>query len=90
MSNLSHTQELRNEFASMKCHPYIEMQGEDGDYYNFNLSTNRNYLKCECSTHNLKIINVRWDNYLSLDSHLEGIVEDIYEIIGHYYEGVLK
>ena len=69
------TKQLLHEFHQMQCQPLIEVQGENAEYYVFDVSTNRNYLKASCETHDIKDINVRWDTCFSLDEHLESALE---------------
>ena len=83
---MSHTAKLISEFNNMRCQPLIEVKGENNEYYVFDVSVNRNYLKASCDTHSMKDVNVRWDTCFSLDSHLENLLEEIHDKIGYCTE----
>jgi hypothetical protein len=83
---MTHTAKLLSEFDNMTAQPLIEVKGENNEYYVFDVSVNRNYLKARCTTHSIKVINVRWDTCFSLDGHLETLLEEIHDIIGYSIE----
>ena len=80
------TKQLISQFNNMQAQPLIEVQGSNGEYYVFDVIVNRNYLKADCTTHDIKDTNIRWDTCFSLDSHLENLLEEIHEKIGYYFE----
>ena len=83
---MSATANLIQEFKDMKAMPLIEVKGENGEYYVFDVLVNRNYIKASCNTHSMKDVNVRWDTCYSLDEHLQSLLEDIHDKIGYCTE----
>jgi len=80
------TKQLISQFNNMQAQPLIEVQGSNGEYYVFDVIVNRNYLKADCTTHDIKDTNIRWDTCFSLDEHLENLLESIHDKIGYHFE----